>query len=363
MRIERVELMPCVLRKDDPKWRFALGANPTTEGVIVTLTGEGGERGYGYASATPHMGATRERLWASLERFVPLVEGHEAFVIEDTLLMLDRQMPAPNQARAAIDCALHDLPGAHAEQAAVRAVRRQGARLRADPAHPFDQDAHGDGRQGARAERCGIPLSQDQARRRCRGRCRPRARDPPRGRRRCAADGGREPVLFGRGCDRGAEPHGRVRHRSRRTADRRGRSRGIEARHRQRAGDGRGGRERIQRCARVRAGARAHRRCGQPQDPQARRADQHGRRGADLRGGRRRVPHGCGGGLAAALGPRDAPGRDAARDRLCLRARRVRPSAGRSLRRDRDRKRPFEAPRRRSVPGYRGATTKAPGAT
>jgi len=109
MRIERVELMPCVLRKDDPKWRFALGANPTTEGVIVTLTGESGERGYGYASATPHMGATRKRLWASLERFVPLVEGHEAFAIEDTLLMLDRQIPAPNQARAAIDCALHDL--------------------------------------------------------------------------------------------------------------------------------------------------------------------------------------------------------------------------------------------------------------
>jgi L-alanine-DL-glutamate epimerase-like enolase superfamily enzyme len=100
MRIERVELTPCVLRKDDPNWRFALGANPTTEGVIVTLTGEDGERGYGYASATPHMGATRERLWAALERFVPLVEGHEAFVIEDTLLMLDRQIPAEMAAKA-----------------------------------------------------------------------------------------------------------------------------------------------------------------------------------------------------------------------------------------------------------------------
>ena len=109
MRIERVELMPCVLRKDDPTWRFALGASPVTEGVIVTLTGEGGERGYGYASATPHMGATRERLETALERFVPLIEGHDAFVIEDTLLMLDRHLPAPNQARAAIDCALHDL--------------------------------------------------------------------------------------------------------------------------------------------------------------------------------------------------------------------------------------------------------------
>src|SRR5262249_28791970 len=109
MRIERVELTPCVLRKDDPKWRFALGANPTTEGVIVTLTGESGERGYGYASATPHMGATRDRLWDALQRFVPLIEDHDSFVVEDTLVMLDRELPAPNQARAAIDCALHDL--------------------------------------------------------------------------------------------------------------------------------------------------------------------------------------------------------------------------------------------------------------
>jgi L-alanine-DL-glutamate epimerase-like enolase superfamily enzyme len=109
MRIERVELRPCVLRKDDPKWRFALGASPKTEGVIVTLVGESGERGYGYGSATPHMGATRKILEEALERFVPLIEGHDSFVIEDTLLMLDRQWPAPNQARAAIDCALHDL--------------------------------------------------------------------------------------------------------------------------------------------------------------------------------------------------------------------------------------------------------------
>jgi len=109
MRIERVELTPCVLRKDDPKWRFALGANPTTEGVIVTLTGEDGTRGYGYGSATPHMGATRQGLMTALEQFTPLIEGRDAFAIEDTLLMLDRQLPAPNQARAAIDCALHDL--------------------------------------------------------------------------------------------------------------------------------------------------------------------------------------------------------------------------------------------------------------
>src|SRR5262245_29270784 len=127
MRIERVELQPCVLRKDDPKWRFALGANPTTEGVIVTLIGENGEYGQGYASTTPHMGATRERLKEALERFVPLIEGHDSFAVEDTLLMLDRQWPAPNQARAAIDCALHDL---HARSLKIPLYQLFGAKLR-----------------------------------------------------------------------------------------------------------------------------------------------------------------------------------------------------------------------------------------
>jgi L-alanine-DL-glutamate epimerase-like enolase superfamily enzyme len=55
------------------------------------------------------MGATREGLEAALDRFVPLIEGRDVFAIEDTLLMLDRRLPAPNQARAAIDCALHEL--------------------------------------------------------------------------------------------------------------------------------------------------------------------------------------------------------------------------------------------------------------
>jgi L-alanine-DL-glutamate epimerase-like enolase superfamily enzyme len=109
MRIELVELKPCVLRKEDPRWRFALGASPVTEGVIVTLVSENGQTGYGYASATPHMGATRAGLETALDRFVPLIEGRDVFAIEDTLLTLDRQLPAPNQARAAIDCALHDL--------------------------------------------------------------------------------------------------------------------------------------------------------------------------------------------------------------------------------------------------------------
>ncbi|HEX5278770.1 MAG TPA: hypothetical protein VFW28_01700, partial [Micropepsaceae bacterium] len=64
MKIAGARLEPCVLHKQDPNWRFARGASPTTEGVIVTLTGEDGTEAYGYASASPHMGATRETLLA-----------------------------------------------------------------------------------------------------------------------------------------------------------------------------------------------------------------------------------------------------------------------------------------------------------
>ena len=109
MIVTRVELEPCVMRKDDPKWRFALGASPVTEGVVVTLTAQDGTKGYGYGSATPHMGATRESLLAALERFLPLVSGRDSFEVEAILQALDANLAGHNQAKAAIDCALHDL--------------------------------------------------------------------------------------------------------------------------------------------------------------------------------------------------------------------------------------------------------------
>ncbi len=109
MKIARVRLEPCVLRKQDPAWRFAHGASPVTEGVIVTLGTESGVEGYGYASATPHMGATRETLIAALEHFAPLVNGRECFEITAIMDVLERSLSGHRQAKAAIDCALHDL--------------------------------------------------------------------------------------------------------------------------------------------------------------------------------------------------------------------------------------------------------------
>ena len=42
MKIERIAITPCVMRKDDPAWRFALAARPVTEGLVVAITADNG---------------------------------------------------------------------------------------------------------------------------------------------------------------------------------------------------------------------------------------------------------------------------------------------------------------------------------
>ena len=97
------------MRKEDPSWKFALGASPVTEGSILVLRTEDGTEGFGYASATPHMGSIPKALEAELEWLQPAVEGMDADNIEEILVALDRRMRNAPQAKAAIDCALHDL--------------------------------------------------------------------------------------------------------------------------------------------------------------------------------------------------------------------------------------------------------------
>lgn len=109
MKIASVEIWPCVMPKEDPDWRFALGASPLSEGWIVCITADDGTRGYGYGSATPHMGAGPEGLKAGLETFIPVLEGQDPFNIEAILVELNRHLAGNHQAKAAIDCALYDL--------------------------------------------------------------------------------------------------------------------------------------------------------------------------------------------------------------------------------------------------------------
>jgi L-alanine-DL-glutamate epimerase-like enolase superfamily enzyme len=109
MTITSVAFEPCVMPLEDKNWKFALGTASTSRGWIVRLTSDSGHTGYGYANSSPHMGSTFETLPAELERFKPVVNGKDPFAIELILQELDRSLTGASQAKAGIDCALHDL--------------------------------------------------------------------------------------------------------------------------------------------------------------------------------------------------------------------------------------------------------------
>src|SRR6195256_4455002 len=109
MIIREFDIRPCTMRKEDPTWRFALAASPVTEGHVVRIATQDGIEGFGYASATPHMGSTADTLKAELELFRPHLIGRDPRSIEAILVDLDKALRGAPQAKAAIDCALHDL--------------------------------------------------------------------------------------------------------------------------------------------------------------------------------------------------------------------------------------------------------------
>jgi L-Ala-D/L-Glu epimerase len=109
MIIREFDIRPCTMRKEDPTWRFALAASPVTEGHVLRIATEDGVEGFGYASATPHMGSTADTLKAELDLFRPLLIGRDARGIEAILGGLDRSIRGAPQSKAAVDCALHDL--------------------------------------------------------------------------------------------------------------------------------------------------------------------------------------------------------------------------------------------------------------
>lgn len=109
MKIAEIHIEPCNLAKDDPEWRFALAANPMSEGWVVSITAEDGTTGYGYGSSMPHYGAPVDAVKANLENFKQSLMGRDCRRIAELLTELDQLVVGNNQAKAAIDCALHDL--------------------------------------------------------------------------------------------------------------------------------------------------------------------------------------------------------------------------------------------------------------
>lgn len=108
MQIDGFDAYPIEMPLHDKDWTFALATVSSARGWCVRVRA-GDVFGYGYAPAVPHMGSTFEGLPIEITRFRPLVVGHDAHDIEALLKRLDRTLLGAHQAKAAIDCAIHDL--------------------------------------------------------------------------------------------------------------------------------------------------------------------------------------------------------------------------------------------------------------
>jgi len=109
MKIAEVRVEESVLPKKDKDWKFALAANPATEGWIVSIRADDGTIGYGYASTMNHYGAPHAAVKGALDQLCKRLIGRDAREIAAISDDLDRAMHGNNQAKCGIDCALHDL--------------------------------------------------------------------------------------------------------------------------------------------------------------------------------------------------------------------------------------------------------------
>lgn len=109
MKITALTIDSCIMRKEDPTWAFALAASPITEGWIVSIHTDEGLTGYGYASATAHMGASMEGMKGTLERLEATLVDRDPADMAAIRQALDRALSGNNQAKAGIDNALFDL--------------------------------------------------------------------------------------------------------------------------------------------------------------------------------------------------------------------------------------------------------------
>ncbi|MEU4481120.1 enolase C-terminal domain-like protein [Micromonospora sp. NPDC023966] len=99
-----------VMPKDDPTWRFALGARAESVGILLEMQDADGQIGLGYASEVPHLGYNIDVMEAVVRSQVPAILA--AGPLDRRSLVgspWKQQLPAP--VRSLLDMAWHDLVG------------------------------------------------------------------------------------------------------------------------------------------------------------------------------------------------------------------------------------------------------------
>ena len=109
MKIKNVDITPVVMPKEDPEWRFALGGEAKARGFILKLTTDDGLIGFGYTGGAAHHGISHAAVQSALETYSEPLIGKDPFNSVKIFMELERVLKGNNEAKAAIDIALHDL--------------------------------------------------------------------------------------------------------------------------------------------------------------------------------------------------------------------------------------------------------------
>ena len=107
--IDRVELVNCSQRQDDPSWRFALGTITHVSGWLVLLTGRNGVVGHGHVLGTPIFKPEVARIEPVLDVLARHVQGRDAFDLEALHGELADLAGTEQCALSGFVCALYDL--------------------------------------------------------------------------------------------------------------------------------------------------------------------------------------------------------------------------------------------------------------
>jgi L-Ala-D/L-Glu epimerase len=112
MKIERVEIVPAIMLREDPEWRHALskpGGQTDMKGFILKLISDEGLVGLGYNSSVAHYGSSQGGIGAALEIYKEQLIGEDPFNTERIFGTLNAVLPGNREAVAAVDIALYDL--------------------------------------------------------------------------------------------------------------------------------------------------------------------------------------------------------------------------------------------------------------
>ncbi|VCU72519.1 L-Ala-D/L-Glu epimerase [Pigmentiphaga humi] len=107
--IERIDIIACSQRQDDPTWRFARGVITHVDGWIIRLVSRRGEAGFGHVLGTPIFQPDVARIEPVLEALRRETVGRNVFELEALHRRLEGVAGAEVCALSGFVCAAYDL--------------------------------------------------------------------------------------------------------------------------------------------------------------------------------------------------------------------------------------------------------------